>query len=54
MTGLHMNERIKVGNVYLELPKGLPGGPKKIVAEKSETPETIEVPAYASNENDPI
>ena len=49
-----MSERIKVGDVYLELPKGLPKTPIITSAEKSETPEALDIPAFAYNRHDAV
>ncbi|MES2040034.1 MAG: hypothetical protein V4495_19625 [Pseudomonadota bacterium] len=49
-----MSERVKVGDVYLELPKGFPKAPIRTLAEKPEKPETLEVPAFVHIRNDPV
>jgi len=49
-----MSERIKVGDVYLELPKGFPKAPIRTLAEKPEKPESLEVPAFVHIRNDPV
>lgn len=55
-----MNQRIKVGDVYLQIPEGSGAGidlaPKAMAvkAEKPETPEPLEEPQYIYRPNDPF
>ncbi|HWU84076.1 MAG TPA: hypothetical protein VN028_01935 [Rhodocyclaceae bacterium] len=55
-----MSQRAKVGNVYVELPKGIetatPLAPKagKLLPEKPEEPEPLEEPQYIYRPNDPF
>lgn len=55
-----MNQRIKVGNVYVELPEGgatpldLAAGARPLTAEKPDTPEPLEEPQYIYRPNDPF
>jgi hypothetical protein len=54
-----MTQRIKVGNVYFELPEGTehvldPAAQRIIKAEKPETPEPLEEQTYIYRPNDPF
>jgi hypothetical protein len=47
-----MSDRIKVGDVYFELPKGALGRPMKVVAEKTELPQALDPVAFAPSTPD--
>lgn len=47
-----MSNRIKVGNVFLELPESASDRPTQVVAEKADTPEMIEPVAFTPSEPD--
>jgi len=55
-----MNQRIKAGNFYLEIPTGgtsldnHPGAEKPLIPEKSDTPEPLESKPYIYRPNDPF
>jgi hypothetical protein len=49
-----MSNRIKVGDVYFDLPEGALGRPTRVVAEKTDTPDMIEPVAFMSSEPDLI
>jgi hypothetical protein len=55
-----MNQRVKVGNVYVQLPKGMETTiqlvPKtgKLLPEKPDQPEPLEEPQYVYRPNDPF
>lgn len=49
-----MNNRIRVGDVYFNLPAGALSRPTRVVAEKTETPDMLEPVAFAPSEPDLI
>jgi hypothetical protein len=55
-----MNQRIKIGNVYVDIPEGTATSarfglePQSLVATKSDTPEPLEEQPYLYQPNDPF
>jgi hypothetical protein len=55
-----MNQRIKIGDVYVEIPEGvstsrtLGSDPQSLVASKADTPEPMEEQPYVYQPNDPF
>jgi hypothetical protein len=49
-----MAEKIKVGNVYLELPKDTLAVIKPTIAEKSDVPDALDVPVFLTPRNDAV
>ncbi len=49
-----MTDRIKVGNVYLELPKGAVQASVPTTAEKSDVPDALETPVFLTPRRDPL
>jgi hypothetical protein len=60
LLGVNMTQRIKAGNFYLDVPTAgtsldnHPGSAKPLTAEKSDTPEPLEVKQYIFRPNDPF
>lgn len=49
-----MNNRIKIGDVYFDLPEGALNRPTRMIAEKTDTPEMLQPVAFAPSEPDLI